>query len=99
MWVAGERTLGLGLRFEFSFVVSIRPFEKGVGRTKAEFEITGQKQVGSVFKSLGLGLRVAGEEGGAATVDRPPPCSLAGLAVRRWREEESCRAFELKREK
>lgn len=46
-----------------------------------------------MFKNLGFGLRVVGEEGGAAMVGRPPPSSPAGLAMETTEErKESCRA-------
>lgn len=46
-----------------------------------------------MFKHLRFGVRVAGEEGGAPTVGRPPPSSPAGVSRGDDGEEKlSCRA-------
>lgn len=42
--------------------------------------------MGYVFGFFGLEVEVAGEEGNAAAVGRPPPSSPAGLAVRMMTE-------------
>ena len=63
----------------FFFGLSIWPFERDLGRSKAEFVFSGQDKVGFVFRNLGFGVGVAEEEGGAATVGRPPPSSLVSF--------------------
>ena len=72
----------------FIFLPPIRPFEREFEKGEVVFEFRSENKVRFVFRSLDLGLEVAGGEGDDAVVGRPPPSSPAGLAMRMMTERE-----------